>query len=143
MTVFNASILYFRTLLHISFISPVFVVLMWVKPVARHYFTERTWPGIPNVLWVLLCILKFFSIILSFSCINDLSDIFDTFLLFADDLKENCCISTLFKCEILQEEKNEQDSLKNGMFLNIEKCFVITFARKLNTFVNSCSINSN
>ncbi|GIY26478.1 transmembrane protein 161B [Caerostris darwini] len=39
-----------KTLLHISFISPVFVLLMWVKPISRHYFTERTWPGIPDVL---------------------------------------------------------------------------------------------
>ncbi|CAL1292094.1 unnamed protein product [Larinioides sclopetarius] len=41
---------FLRTLLHISFISPVFVLLMWVKPVSRHYFTERTWPGIPETL---------------------------------------------------------------------------------------------
>ncbi|KAG8182232.1 hypothetical protein JTE90_024165 [Oedothorax gibbosus] len=41
---------FLKTLLHISFISPVFVVLMWVKPVTRHYFTEKTWPGVPNVL---------------------------------------------------------------------------------------------
>ncbi|XP_035217802.1 transmembrane protein 161B-like isoform X2 [Stegodyphus dumicola] len=41
---------FLKTLLHISFILPVFVVLMWVKPVARHYFTERTWPGIPGTL---------------------------------------------------------------------------------------------
>ncbi|KAF8788816.1 Transmembrane protein 161B like protein [Argiope bruennichi] len=41
---------FLKTLLHISFISPVFVLLMWVKPISRHYFTEMTWPGIPNTL---------------------------------------------------------------------------------------------
>ncbi|GFX26713.1 transmembrane protein 161B [Trichonephila clavipes] len=41
---------FLKTLLHISFISPMFIVLMWVKPVSRHYFTERTWPGIPQAL---------------------------------------------------------------------------------------------
>ncbi|XP_054712268.1 transmembrane protein 161B-like [Uloborus diversus] len=41
---------FLKMLLHLSFISPVFVVLMWVKPVARHYFTERTWSGMTGTL---------------------------------------------------------------------------------------------
>ncbi|EEC16752.1 transmembrane protein 161B, putative [Ixodes scapularis] len=31
--------------LHLSFVSPLFVVLFWVKPIAREYFTERSFPG--------------------------------------------------------------------------------------------------
>lgn len=34
-----------RLLLHLSFVSPLFVVLLWVKPLAREYFTERSFPG--------------------------------------------------------------------------------------------------
>lgn len=41
---------FLKLLFHLSFISPVFVILMWVKPVARHYFTEMTWPGIPVLM---------------------------------------------------------------------------------------------
>ncbi len=35
----------FRTLYNLSFIAPLFVVLLWVKPVARHYLTVREWPN--------------------------------------------------------------------------------------------------
>ncbi|XP_077484286.1 transmembrane protein 161-like emei isoform X5 [Amblyomma americanum] len=34
-----------RLLLHLSFVSPLFVVLLWVKPLAREYFTQRSFPG--------------------------------------------------------------------------------------------------
>lgn len=36
---------FFKALLHLSFLSPLLVVLMWVKPVARDYLTKKTWPG--------------------------------------------------------------------------------------------------
>ncbi|XP_075549563.1 transmembrane protein 161-like emei [Dermacentor variabilis] len=36
---------FIRLLLHLSFVSPLFVVLLWVKPLAREYFTERSFPG--------------------------------------------------------------------------------------------------
>ncbi|XP_015917310.1 transmembrane protein 161B [Parasteatoda tepidariorum] len=41
---------FLKMLLHVSFISPLLIVLMWVRPVARHYFTERSWPGIPVLM---------------------------------------------------------------------------------------------
>ncbi|XP_037517399.1 transmembrane protein 161B isoform X2 [Rhipicephalus sanguineus] len=39
-----------RLLLHMSFVSPLFVVLLWVKPLAREYFTERSFPGMKGNL---------------------------------------------------------------------------------------------
>ncbi|RWS28401.1 transmembrane protein 161B-like protein [Leptotrombidium deliense] len=32
-----------QILLHIAFVSPMFITLFWVKPFARNYLTERTW----------------------------------------------------------------------------------------------------
>ncbi|RWS11469.1 transmembrane protein 161B-like protein, partial [Dinothrombium tinctorium] len=32
-----------QLLLHIGFVSPLFITLLWVKPFARRYFTERSW----------------------------------------------------------------------------------------------------
>lgn len=77
--------------------------------------------------------------------INDLSYIFNSCLLFADDLKIYRCISTYMDCEILQTELyNLQDWCnKNKLFLNIDKCFVLTFARKTNPLINNYSINNN
>ncbi|KAG7176491.1 Transmembrane protein 161B-like [Homarus americanus] len=34
-----------RLFFHISFIAPLFLVTMWIKPISRRYFTEYTWPG--------------------------------------------------------------------------------------------------
>ncbi|CAN7946291.1 unnamed protein product, partial [Ixodes pacificus] len=36
---------FLKMVLHLSFVSPLFVVLFWVKPIAREYFTERSFPG--------------------------------------------------------------------------------------------------
>ncbi|XP_037279267.2 transmembrane protein 161-like emei [Rhipicephalus microplus] len=41
---------FLRLLLHMSFVSPLFVVLLWVKPLAREYFTERSFPGMKGNL---------------------------------------------------------------------------------------------
>lgn len=41
---------FIRLLLHVSFVSPLFVVLLWVKPLAREYFTERSFPGMKGNL---------------------------------------------------------------------------------------------
>ena len=35
----------FRILYNMTFISPLFAILLWVKPVARHYLTVRDWPN--------------------------------------------------------------------------------------------------
>lgn len=34
-----------RGLFHASFIAPLFLVMMWIKPLTRRYLTEYTWPG--------------------------------------------------------------------------------------------------
>lgn len=41
---------FLRVLLHLSFVSPLFVVLFWVKPIAREYFTGRSFPGMKGHL---------------------------------------------------------------------------------------------
>lgn len=41
---------FLKTVLHFSFVSPLLVVLMWVKPVARDYFTQRVWPGMHGAI---------------------------------------------------------------------------------------------
>ncbi|KAL1443130.1 hypothetical protein MTO96_030444 [Rhipicephalus appendiculatus] len=41
---------FLRLLLHMSFVSPLFVVLLWVKPLAREYFTEKSFPGMKGNL---------------------------------------------------------------------------------------------
>lgn len=41
---------FLRLVLHLSFVSPLFVVLLWVKPLAREYFTERSFPGMKGNL---------------------------------------------------------------------------------------------
>ncbi|CAG0891341.1 unnamed protein product [Darwinula stevensoni] len=39
-----------QLLLHISFISPFGVVIAWVRPLSRDYFTTRIWPGLDEPL---------------------------------------------------------------------------------------------
>lgn len=39
-----------KLFLHLSFLSPLLILVMWVKPLARDYFTQRTWPGMNGVL---------------------------------------------------------------------------------------------
>ncbi|XP_045623858.1 transmembrane protein 161B [Procambarus clarkii] len=34
-----------KLLFHISFVAPLFLVTMWIKPISRRYFTEYTLPG--------------------------------------------------------------------------------------------------
>jgi len=34
-----------QLVLNISFVSPLFILLLWIKPVARSYLTEREFPG--------------------------------------------------------------------------------------------------
>lgn len=45
-----------RFLLNISFASPFFLVLLWVKPVCRDYLTVRIFSGMSAPLWVTKCI---------------------------------------------------------------------------------------
>ncbi|XP_064469449.1 transmembrane protein 161B-like [Ornithodoros turicata] len=41
---------FLKVALHMSFVAPLFVVLLWVKPIARAYFTQRTFPGMKGTL---------------------------------------------------------------------------------------------
>ncbi|XP_066984609.1 transmembrane protein 161B isoform X2 [Macrobrachium rosenbergii] len=34
-----------KLLFHTSFVAPLFLVTMWIRPLTRRYFTEHTWPG--------------------------------------------------------------------------------------------------
>ena len=76
--------------------------------------------------------------------INDIVTNFQSCLLFADDLKIFRCISSSYDCEILQFELNKLNNWchQNKLFLNIDKCFVLTFTRKLNPILNNYTINN-
>jgi len=39
-----------NTLLHISFISPLMVVIMWIRPLGREYLTDRIFKGMDQPL---------------------------------------------------------------------------------------------
>uniref|UniRef100_T1JFZ8 Transmembrane protein 161B n=1 Tax=Strigamia maritima TaxID=126957 RepID=T1JFZ8_STRMM len=39
-----------RCFFHLSFISPLFISLMWIKPISRDYFTRHLWPGSTSAL---------------------------------------------------------------------------------------------
>lgn len=39
-----------KVLLHVSFVAPLIIVLLWVKPIARAYFTQRSFPGMKGNL---------------------------------------------------------------------------------------------
>lgn len=41
---------FMRMLFHTSFIAPLIVSLLWIKPIARDYFTARIFPGTTSVL---------------------------------------------------------------------------------------------
>ncbi|KAK7016717.1 hypothetical protein SK128_013253 [Halocaridina rubra] len=41
-----------KLLFHTSFVAPLFLVTMWIKPLTRHYLTERTWPGRSHPMYV-------------------------------------------------------------------------------------------
>lgn len=75
--------------------------------------------------------------------VNDLSDIFVSCLLFADDLKIYRCISNEQDCEILQIELENlyEWCTKNRLYLNIDKCFIVSFTRKLNPLIRNYSID--
>jgi hypothetical protein len=39
-----------QVLLHVNYVAPFFLVLAWVRPLARDYFTDRIWPGMDGPL---------------------------------------------------------------------------------------------
>ncbi|GAB6031995.1 hypothetical protein CHUAL_010372 [Chamberlinius hualienensis] len=39
-----------KVIFNTSFIAPFLISLLWVKPIGRHYFTERTWPGMKSAM---------------------------------------------------------------------------------------------
>jgi hypothetical protein len=76
--------------------------------------------------------------------INDLiKNISSDCLLYADDLKIFRTIKSSEDCDILQNDLNAVShwSKANLMYLNIEKCFVITFTNKHQGIVNDYSID--
>lgn len=76
--------------------------------------------------------------------INDLiKNISSDCLLYADDLKIFRTIKSSEDCDILQKDLNAVSHWckANLMYLNIEKCFVITFTNKYQQIVNDYSID--
>ncbi|XP_076354715.1 transmembrane protein 161-like emei isoform X1 [Tachypleus tridentatus] len=39
-----------KLILHLSFLSPMLVTLLWVKPISRDYLTQKTWPGMKETI---------------------------------------------------------------------------------------------
>lgn len=77
--------------------------------------------------------------------INDLCDILDCEkLLFADDLKIFCNINTIDNCLLLQEEihKIEVWCKSNKLEMNVTKCKVVTYTRKVNPVEFSYTFNN-
>jgi hypothetical protein len=76
--------------------------------------------------------------------INDLIDqLHCPCLLYADDLKVFSTIERLKNSEVLQRDLDtiSQWCVSNRMFLNVEKCFVVTFTRKVNKLNFQYTIN--
>lgn len=76
--------------------------------------------------------------------INDLCDSLETSrLMFADDLKIFAPISNLEDCTLLQNQLNLLQSwcLTNQLYLNISKCRIMTFTRKIKPFDFEYTIN--
>ena len=65
-------------------------------------------------------------------------------LLFADDFKVSKLIGCLEDCIKLQDDLDSVANwfLDHGMHLNVDKCFVITYTRKINYIKNNYKINN-
>ena len=76
--------------------------------------------------------------------INDISSNFQTCLLFADDLKIFRQISSHNDIEHLQSELKKLTTrcIQNKLYLNTDKCFVLTFSRKNNPLLYDYNLNS-
>lgn len=76
--------------------------------------------------------------------INDISCIFHSSLLFADDLKIFNTITTHLDQISLQTELNNlsQWCQQNQLYLNIDKCFIVTFTRKTHPLIYHYKINN-
>ena len=82
--------------------------------------------------------------LLFFMFINSLTEIIKTskYLLFADDLKIYIRIESNMDCSLLQNDINNlyQWTLQNKLYLNISKCFIMTYTRRKSPIIYNYKI---